>query len=69
MAKSNKKTAVHVGFVNFVCTAAMHGDTSYFIINPLSSIKRYCPMFLKQSKEWQKQVHESFLAKPPLGNT
>ena len=47
MAKSNKKTAVHVGFVNFVCTAAMHGDTSYFIINPLSSIKRYCPMFLK----------------------
>ena len=28
MAKWDKKTAVHIGFVNIFCTAAVHGDTS-----------------------------------------
>ena len=26
--RATEKTAVHVGFVNFFCTAAVHGDTS-----------------------------------------
>ena len=26
--KEQQKTAVHVGFVNFFCTAAVHGDSS-----------------------------------------
>ena len=28
MAKWDKKTAVHIGFVNIFCAAAVHGDTS-----------------------------------------